>query len=208
MIPDFLTPNEPGRTHRHALALTIDSVALPERFQGDAAAAVAAMNAEVAAAVAAVDELHAAMQAKALEHAPKLTELNQLIDRLQDQADQYRKQISQAKQPQPESVADMRIQLHLQARLIGGATDAELLADAADTDSLRILSETARVCRREALQEAAQARLIELLTDHAPGKLQAVESQISELVAVRDRCAAGYRRAVESIGPRGRKVER
>lgn len=208
MIPDFLTPNEPGQPHKHALALGIEQVTLPERFQGDAADAIQAMNAEVAAAVAAVDQLHAHLQVEAMKHAPKMAELDALIDRLTSEASGYRDQLAKAREPQPESVADLRIQLNLQAAIIAGATDAELLADAVDADALRVLADTARACKRQPLQEAATARLIDLLTDHAPGKLKAVEAEIATLVSVRDRCAAGYRRAVESIGPRGRKVER
>lgn len=209
MIPEYLTPNEPGQPHRHALALSIDHVALPDRYQqGDIRAAVEAMNSEVEAAVTAVDELHAAMQAEARKHEPKLAELDALIARLTSEADQYRDQLAKAKEPVPESVSDMRRQLDVQGRLIGGADDAELLADATDADALRVLADTARSCRREPLQEAAQARLVDLLTDGASDKLKATEAEIMELTSVRDRCRAGYRRAVETIGPKGRKVER
>ncbi len=206
MIPEYLTPNEPGHPHRHALALTIDSVALPERFRGDAAAAVQAMNDEVAAAVAAVDVAYAKFQTEAMKHAPKLQELDKLIDGLTAQASQYRRQLEKAREPVPESVSDMRRQLDIQARLIGGATDAELLADATDADTLRVLADTARACKRQPLQDAAQARLVDLLTDGAADKLKAVEAEIMELVTVRDRCRAGFNRAVASIGPGGKRV--
>lgn len=205
---NFLHPNEPGHPHRHALALSIDQIAQPERFNGDAADAVAAMNAEVAAAVAAVDKLHAALQAEAMKHAPKMAELDALIARLTTEADGYRDQLAKAKEPVPEGVGDLRKRLDFQAAIIAGATDAELLADATDADALRVLADTARACKRQPLQEAAQTRLVDLLTDHAPEKLQVVEAQISELMGVRDRCLNGYRRAVESIGPRGKRVER
>lgn len=207
-IPDFLTNTDPGAPCRHALRLTVDDVPNPDRFQGDTRAAVEALNAEVEAAVGAVDELHAHLQAEAMKAMPQMAELDALIDRLTDQASQYRDQLAKAKEPVPESVSDMRRQLDIQARLIGGADDAELLADATDADGLRVLADTARACKRQPLQEAAQARLVDLLTDGAADKLKAVESEIRDLTAVRDRCRAGYRRAVETIGPKGRKVER
>lgn len=205
-IPDFLTNTDPGAPCRHALALSIDQIALPERFQGDAAAAVAAMNDEIRTAVVAVDQLHVHLQAEAMKAMPKMAELNQLIDQLQDQASQYRDHLAKAKEPVPEGVGDLRKRLDIQAAIIAGADDAELLESATDADGLRVLADTARACKRQPLQEAAQARLIDLLTDHAPGRLQAVEAEIATLTAVRDRCAAGYRRAVESIGPKGKRV--
>jgi len=207
-IPEYLSQPDPGAPCRHALHLSTDDVPHPDRFQGDTRTAIEAMNSEIAAAVEAVDQLHAHLLDEAMKHAPKMAELGQLIDKLTTQAEQLRKQISQAKQPVPESVSDMRRRLEIQARIIGGATDDELLADATDADDLRVLADTTRACRRQALQEAAQARLIDMLTDGAPERLRSTEDEIRTLTGIRDRVAGAYRRAVETIGPRGRRVVR
>ncbi|MBA4501838.1 hypothetical protein [Marinobacterium marinum] len=207
-IPEFLRSNEFGQPYTHALSLSIEEVALPHRYRGDAADAVVAMNNEIAAAVAAVDAAYDKFQAEARKHAPQMTELDALIDRLTEQASQYRDQLSKACEPQPESVSDLRKRLDIQAAIIAGADDAELLESATDADGLRVLADTARACKRQPLQEAAQARLIDIVTDGAADKLKAVEAEIMDLTAVRDRCRAGFNRAVASIGPHGRKVER
>ncbi len=205
-IPEFLTNTDPGAPCRHAMRLSVDDVPTPDRYQGDTRAAVEALNAEVEAAVTAVDALYDTFQAEARRHAPKLAELDQLIDRLKSEADGYRDQLAKAKEPVPEGVGDLRKRLDIQAAIIAGADDAELLANATDADALRVLADTARACKRQPLQEAAQARLVDLLTDGASDKLKAVEAEIRDLTAVRDRCRAGYRRAVETIGPGGKRV--